>query len=179
MIKRLVLSVLFLAALGGCETTGALDTRWYHRYQEYLAQPHYRAFAVTAGTSLHLASAIGWTSNAPTVESAIEGALAGCRKGETQQSRIKECRLYAIGDVVVSGMSDDELEAATKTYKNTVAKGPVRRSTSASDNEVCNFAITMKDGTASWESQAAWLSDVNEAKRRDLTPEQCAEILGL
>ncbi len=179
MIKRLVLSALILAALGGCETTGALDTRWYHKYQEYLAQPHYRALAVSAGTSLHLASAIGWTSSAPTVESAIEGALAGCSRGETQQSRIKECRLYAIGDIVVSGMSDDELEAAIKIYKSTAAKGPVSYSARASDYAVCSFAIIRKDGKASWASQASWLGDVNEAKRRNLTPEQCAEILEL
>ena len=47
-----------------------------------------------------------------------------------------------------------------------------------SDYEICNFAITMKGGTASWDNQAAWLDSVREAKRRKLTPNKCAELLG-
>ncbi len=169
MIKRLVLSALILAALGGCETTGALDTRWYHKYQEYLAQPHYRALAVSAGTSLHLASAIGWRSNAPTVESAIEGALAGCTKGETQQSRIKECRLYAIGDVVVSGMSDDELEAATKTYKNSITAGKSAKTPALRDKPDKDLCQALPYGNPDF---------AKEAERRELTEKKCKEILG-
>jgi hypothetical protein len=46
--------------------------------------------------------------------------------------------------------------------------------TTASDSEVCNFAISTKDGAVSWEAAAAWRSYVKEAKRRGLTPEQCA-----
>jgi hypothetical protein len=55
---------------------------------------------------------------------------------------------------------------------------PVGGSRSASDYEVCNFAVTMKDETVVWESRADWLGSVKEAKRRNLTPEQCAELLG-
>ncbi len=72
---------------------------------------------------------------------------------------------------------DKNGKSALKVPEN-VASGSVGDSTSASDYETCNFAITMKDGTASWETQAAWLGHVNEAKRRDLTPQQCVELLG-
>jgi hypothetical protein len=51
-------------------------------------------------------------------------------------------------------------------------------SASGSELEICNFAITTDEGTAMWESRPTYLEYVNEAKRRDLTPEQCAEILG-
>ena len=145
MIKRLVLSALFLAALGGCETTGALDTRWYHKYQEYLAQPHYRAFAVTVGTSLHLASAFAWTSNATTVESAIEGALAGCLKGEKQGSRIKECGLHAIGDIVVSGMSDEQLDKAISFYRNNLNATKEDLATGSAQLTVPTFDLLISD----------------------------------
>jgi len=47
-----------------------------------------------------------------------------------------------------------------------------------SDYEICNFAVTIKGGTASWDNQAAWLDSVREAKRRNLTPNKCAELLG-
>ena len=46
------------------------------------------------------------------------------------------------------------------------------------DYEICNFAVTLEDGRASWESRAAWLDSVKEAKRRKLTTEACAELLG-
>ena len=55
---------------------------------------------------------------------------------------------------------------------------PTGGSTGASDSVICNFAITTKDGTVSWESRADWLGYVNEAKRRDLTPPNCAKIIG-
>ena len=99
-------------------------------------------------------------------------------KENTWEIPIGECKLYAIGDVVVYSISPEELETAIENYKNDLASGQAGDSTSASDYEICNFAITMKDGTASWERQAAWLGSVNEAKRRNLTLEQCAELWG-
>ena len=87
-------------------------------------------------------------------------------------------RAAKIVPAVAAGALDDDLEAAIKIYKNDVASDRAGRSTSASDSVICNFAITTKDGTVSWESRADWLGYVNEAKRRNLTPDQCAELLG-
>ncbi len=178
MIKRLIPSILVLFGLLGCESTGVPPVM-HADYQEYLSMEHYRAFAATPRPGRE-AAASAWSWRNGTVEGAIEQALENCQKGRKKYltSRIYECRLHSIGDIRVAGMSDDELEAAIKIYKADVASGQASGSTSASDSVICNFAITTKDGTVSWESRADWIGYVNEAKRRNLTPEQCAELLG-
>ncbi len=177
ILQRLGSALILVGSLG-CESTG-VPTDMYHDYQEYLSKSHYRAFAATPRPS-NQAAVWSWSWSNGTVESAIEQALENCQKGRNKYliSRIFECRLHSIGDIRVAGMSDDELEAAIKIYKADVASGQASGFTSASDSVICNFAITTKDGTVSWESRAKWLGYVNEAKRRNLTPEQCVEILG-
>ena len=172
-------SVLVVTLLSSCSADRSLPGHGRF-FQEYKTTPHYRAISTT-GSFTRRGSLSAYFKGASSVEEAIEGALQRCEEGKkeyTWETPIGECRLYAIGDIIVNGMSDDELEAATKTYKNAVASGQVGDSTSSSDYKICNFAITMKDGTASWESRAAWLGYVNEAKGRGLTLGSCAEILG-
>ena len=118
MIYRLVLSALFLTALGGCEATSGLNPAWYHNYQDYLTKSHYRAFAVTGGTSEALASSVGRSWGYGTVEGAIEGALVGCRKGGKKYIKIRECRIYAVGDIKVAGMSEEQLDKVISFYEN-------------------------------------------------------------
>ncbi len=43
---------------------------------------------------------------------------------------------------------------------------------------ICAIAITIKDETATWDRRPASRKYVKEAKRRNLTPNQCAELLG-
>ena len=98
-----------------------------------------------------------------------------CRpvSGPTKSKILKDCEVdsggvpcgvYAVGRRVV--------------WKGNGASVRTAGSASTSDYEICNFAITTKGGTAIWDSRVAWLGSVNEAKRRHLTPEQCAELLG-
>lgn len=59
--------------------------------------------------------------------------------------------------------------------RSEVADEPVAKY--PTDFEICNSALTRQAGTADWESSEAWLDYVAEAKRRKLTPDQCAELL--
>lgn len=115
MIYRLILSALFLAGLVGCQTTGASDPRWHHAYQEYLAKPHYRAFAATGGAG-RLAASIGWSWRRGSVEDAIENALAGCSRGQKKYIQISKCELFAVGDIKVAGMSGEQIDTAIALY---------------------------------------------------------------
>lgn len=72
------------------------------------------------------------------------------------------CKVYAVGRRVV--------------WKGRPASDRASGFTSASDYEICNYAITMEGGTASWESREAWIYYVAEAKRRDLTLERCTDL---
>lgn len=154
-----------------------LSRRGSKSFVDYKQKAHFRVFATTdAGGGRESVRGRSWGYS--TVEGATKRAVEECEKARSKGGISSECKLYAIGDIVVYRMSPEDLEAAIKIYKNDVTSGRAGGSTSASDYEVCNFAITMKDGTVSWESQAAWLGSVNEAKRRNLTPDQCAELLG-
>ncbi len=172
--------VLVFAPLIGCSVDRGLSTGQHHFFQKYKTKPHYKALSFT-GSLPRAGSMSGASWSASSVEEAIEAALQRCEKGKKEnvwETPIGDCELFAIGDNVVRGMSPEELETATQNYENDVASGRVGDHTSVSDSGICNFAITMNDGTANWESRPAWLKYVNEAKRRDLTPEQCAELLG-
>ncbi len=47
----------------------------------------------------------------------------------------------------------------------------------ASNDQICTLALSTKDGVPKWYDRSA-LNSVNEAKRRGLTPEDCAKLLG-
>ncbi len=171
-------SMLVVVPLIGCSADRGLPVH-HDFFEKYKTKPHYRALSFT-GSYTRTGSMSGYSSSASSVEEAIERALQTCEEGKKKyawEKSIGDCKLYAIGDIVVHGMSPEELETATQNYENDVASGRVGDHTSVSDSGICNFAITMNDGTANWESRPAWLKYVNEAKRRDLTPEQCAELL--
>ncbi len=119
MMKRLFLSTLLLSSLVGCESTN-LDTRWYRTYQDYLTKAHYRAFAVTAGTTTKRASAYGRSWDHGTMEVAIERAIEGCEKGEKKYDNIGKCRLHSIGDIKVFGMSEEQLDKAIEYYGSNI-----------------------------------------------------------
>ncbi len=170
--------VLVFAPLIGCSADRGLPGH-HDFFEKYKTKPHYRALSFT-GSLQRAGSMSGYSFSASSVEKAIETAIQTCEEGKKEhvwEMPIGDCELYAIGDIVVRGMSPEDLEAAIKIYKNDVASAQAGVSTSASDSVICNFAITTKDGTVSWESRADWLGYVNEAKRRKLTPDQCADLL--
>lgn len=93
----------------------------YYDYQDYLSRPHYRAFAATSGAG-SLAASLGFASNRKSIEEAIERALAGCRKGQKKYFKISKCRLYAVGDTIVAGFSEERINRAiTQYYSNRYA----------------------------------------------------------
>jgi hypothetical protein len=87
----------------------------YYSYQDYLKTAHFRAFAATPSGPREAFSA-GWSWNHRTVESAIVGALAGCKKNEKRYIQISACRLHSIGDIKVAGMRKEQLEKAIALY---------------------------------------------------------------
>ena len=95
------------------------------------------------------------------------GAMNGCEIAKKERNL--DCDCVAV---------DRNGSPVLRVPQSVKRSSPTGGSTSASDSVICNFAITTKDGTVSWESRANWLGYVNEAKRRNLTPEQCAELLG-
>ena len=177
-MTTLAWGMIVSVALASCAAGGRLPPEASYYFERYKTKSHYRAMATT-GMSVRGGWASGTSEGRGSVEGAIAEAMIFCEQGRKKHGLDSKCKLYAIGDIVVSGLSPEELEAATTTYKNDVTAGSRSSGyTSASDSVICNFAITTKDGTVSWESRANWLGYVNEAKRRSLTPEQCAELSG-
>jgi hypothetical protein len=144
MIYRLVLSALFLGVLAGCETTGATDSRWHHQYQEYLTLPHFRAFASTSGAG-RLAASIGWSFKQRSVEGAIERALAGCKTGQKKYSKISECRLFALGNIEVAGLSEEQLDKAISFYRNNLNATKEDLATGSAPLTVPTFDLLISD----------------------------------
>ena len=111
--------VLVFAPLIGCSADRGLSTGQHHFFQKYKTKPHYRALSFT-GSLPRAGSMSGASFSASSVEKAIEGALQRCEKGKKEnvwETPIGDCELFAIGDIVVHGMSDDELESAMALYR--------------------------------------------------------------
>ncbi len=96
--------------------------------------------------------------------------LSGATKSKALRSCREEsgvaCEVYAVGRRVV--------------WKGTVAPSP--STVKATDEDVCRGALVTKPSSHGeaplWEDKDLYRDDVNEAKRRDLTPEKCAALLG-
>ena len=83
----------------------------------YSTSGHYRAFATSPG---HGQSDVTWgyAYNASTVDRAVMEALNACKEGYGQVHVFGDCRLYAVGDIIVQGMSATEREAAMTFYRS-------------------------------------------------------------
>ena len=114
-----VLSVLSLALLAGCEGTSG-PSMFYYEYKEYLEKPHYRAFIYTGEGGGQGSGMAGWTWAQNTVEQAIERGLAGCKDADISEISIRagECHLYAIGNIIVWNMTEEQKKKAIDLYKN-------------------------------------------------------------
>jgi hypothetical protein len=75
----------------------------------------FKAFA--ASDLAKFRSARGWGSRYGSPEEAIKIALEQCAKSQKDLSVSDPCQLFAIGDIVVRGMSEAEQQAAVEVYK--------------------------------------------------------------
>lgn len=135
-------------------------------------QAHFEQYMRELNPSLFVVSEDGQTAFYTYCPAHADRCIDVSSSGATKSSALRDCEtnsggipchVYAVGRRIV--------------WKGTPASGQVSGANNAADYEVCNWAITMKDGSAVWETRTAWLGHVNEAKRRDLTPDHCAEIL--
>ncbi len=79
-------------------------------FQRYLEEPHwlgYRAFVVEPETG---AWAKSTENSRPGI--AVDRALAGCRRRS-----LRDCRLFAVGDIIVLGLADWKTEVAVVLYR--------------------------------------------------------------
>ncbi len=106
-----------LAASGGAAVTGAdpsalapLPPQALAPFQRYLEAPHrlgYRAFVIEPETG---AWAKATRLSRPGI--AIDEALAGCRR-----RTLRDCRLFAVGDIIVLGLAAWKTEVAVVLYR--------------------------------------------------------------
>jgi hypothetical protein len=75
----------------------------------------FKAFA--ASDLAKFRSARGWGSRYSSPEEAIKSALEQCAKSQKELSVSDPCQLFAIGDIVVHGMSEAGQHAAAEVYK--------------------------------------------------------------
>jgi hypothetical protein len=90
-------------------------------------------------------------------------ALRNCE----QDSGGVPCKVYAIKRRIV--------------WKGTPAPPKATQTpnqSSKADSDICRFALSTKSEAPNWDDRSASRNSVNEAKRRGLTPETCAKLLG-
>lgn len=111
------LSVLSFVILVGCEATGP-DVSYYF-YKEYLEKPHYRVY-ITTGSGTYGAgvscSRYGYSS----AQAAVEQGMPACEEFRKENYPVLTggVYLYAIGDIKVWDMSDEQLKKAIEVYQN-------------------------------------------------------------
>ncbi len=114
-----VFGMTVAVALASCGTGDRLPPTAYGYFEDYKTEIHFRAMATTAPSSRG-----GWASGTArghgNIEDAIEEAMKHCEQGRKKHWTASSCKLYAIGDIVVSGMSDDDLEAAMAFYQTNI-----------------------------------------------------------
>ncbi len=84
---------------------------------EYLELTNHKAFALAIGNypeQREFASASGHDFSR--VQGAINEAMRRCEKLREQYGVARKCRIYAIDDTIVWGMSDEEFQAVVDSY---------------------------------------------------------------
>ena len=163
------LSTALCAALllGACQDIGAngpppiFSVSVILHFAKYMKETNRNLFVVSTDGrySIYTACPVHADACVPASGATKSVALRECR----EESGLP-CKVYAVNGRIV--------------WKGDVGSPRTGGHSDAPDYEICNFAVTLKDGRASWESRAAWLDSVKEAKRRNLTTESCAELLG-
>jgi len=85
------------------------DFRRFGFYQDF------KAFATTDLAKFR--SARGWASHYDTPEEAIAAAMEQCDKSRKYLAITEPCEVFALGDIIVRGMTDAQKRAAAAVYK--------------------------------------------------------------
>jgi len=75
----------------------------------------FKAFATSDPAKFRIAR--GWSFRYGSPEEAIKGAMDQCAESQKSLSVSDPCQLFAIGDIVVRGMTEAEQRAAAEIYK--------------------------------------------------------------
>lgn len=92
-----------------------LNPRACGNYRAYRNYEHFKAFA-----GADIGSPRGtwsWASRHKTAQEVVKSALDECEAGRKEFSVAAQCRLFAIGDIVVDGMGEAELRRAVAAYQ--------------------------------------------------------------
>ena len=77
---------------------------------------------ITTDTGTYGASIWSWVWAQSNAESAVEAALRECRELQSEdvefQTGTADCYVHSIGNINVSGMTDEQLKKAIKLYQN-------------------------------------------------------------
>ena len=93
------------------------EGRWF--FGDYKSKPHYRAFAAAPYFGPDTGALYGRSVGQSSVQAAINSALASCRTAGRGQvnSRFADCKLYAVGDKIVLGISQAKIQGIIRDYE--------------------------------------------------------------
>ncbi len=111
------LFALSFIVLVGCEATGP-DVSYYF-YKEYLEKPHYKVY-ITTGSGTYGAAVSCSRSGFPSAQGAVERGMTECEEFRKENYPVLTggVYLYAIGDIKVWDMTDEQLKKAIEVYEN-------------------------------------------------------------
>lgn len=116
-LSRLAPTIFLLAStLAGCAGGNALPRGSEEDFKDYQGLSHYKAFAVTTSKGTGFARAWGWIGSQLSVTAAMNQALASCRKGAQKYASAADCKVHSVGNIVVYGMSENELDYVINEY---------------------------------------------------------------
>jgi hypothetical protein len=105
----------FAAGSAAAATVASLRPGACSDFRRFGHLDDFKAFATS--DPLKLRSARGWSFRYKDPDDAMQGALEQCRKSRTALSVSDRCQVFAIGDILVHGMTDAEQRAATEAYR--------------------------------------------------------------
>jgi hypothetical protein len=97
------------ATLASCRSAGSTTGSGERSLERYRSLGPYRALATTGDPS-GADTTLGWSRDAVAIRGAVDAAMRDCER--RRDRREPDCRLYAIGDLVVAGVSEPVLERA-------------------------------------------------------------------
>jgi hypothetical protein len=121
-LSRIGLSLLLLSLLVGCEQS--IESRFSpalfpQKFEEYKEMPHYRALAtgyVDRWNSIFFV-AVGHEN---AIE-AIDAAYEGCDLELEEEGRDWGCSLFAIGDIDVRDLTQEQFQQAIELYEDSTS----------------------------------------------------------
>lgn len=118
------LSAFLISLVGFAQpiTAGATVSLAVHPYyKQWKNFPDFRAFYAAGGLQGGLRKYSSWafgrSAGQPNVKSAEYGAKSRCERNRKKYDVVQACRLYALGDIVVAGMSGAEIGEVRARYE--------------------------------------------------------------